>query len=265
MIPGVYLAKRKNGVLYYRSSITYKNKHISLGSFETETAANHAYNDAHSLLGCTLGLTDSFHDMALPFEKIVVLINFRDNNVYIRNPIYLQKRYFEYYLTKTIIYKFDIDDLFYYSEHKISIRKGHLFVADYGMQVNLASRYGIRNHAVQNRDYKFINGDPFDYRYENIEIINRYNGVMRVSKNNHILYKSYIHIKGNCIIGYYETETEAAIAYNKAVDFLSHTSYSKDYTQNYIDNIAPSMYADIYTLIHLPSKLLLLEKSDYRH
>ncbi len=258
MMPGVYLARKKNGTLYYRSSITYKNKHISLGSYKTETAANHAYKDALSLLESSIKLTDSFHHMTLSFEKIVVLINFRDNNVYIRNPIYLQKRYFEYYLTKSIIYKFDIDDLFYYSEHKISMRNGHLFVADYGMQVNLANRYGIRNHAVRDRDYRFINGDSFDYRYENIDIINRYNGVLRIIKNNHILYKSYIHIKGNYIIGYYETETEAAIAYNKAADFLSHTTCSRSYTQNYIDHVAPSVYADIYTLIQLPAKLLQL-------
>ena len=36
MLPGVYKAARKDGTLYYRCSITYQNKHISLGSFEKE-------------------------------------------------------------------------------------------------------------------------------------------------------------------------------------------------------------------------------------
>ena len=53
-------------------------------------------------------------------------------------------------------------------------RGGHLFVADYGMQVNIASRYGIKNFAVENRDYRFVNGNDHDFRYANIEILNTY-------------------------------------------------------------------------------------------
>ena len=40
MLPGVYIAYKKNGTAYYRASITYRNKHISLGSFHTEEDAN---------------------------------------------------------------------------------------------------------------------------------------------------------------------------------------------------------------------------------
>ena len=43
MLPGVYKAARKDGTLYYRCSITYQNKHISLGSFEKEETAHLAY------------------------------------------------------------------------------------------------------------------------------------------------------------------------------------------------------------------------------
>ena len=35
MLPGVYQAKKKDNTIYFRSSITYSGKHISLGSFET--------------------------------------------------------------------------------------------------------------------------------------------------------------------------------------------------------------------------------------
>ena len=37
---GVYEAISKNGTIYYRASLTYRNKHISLGSFETEQEAH---------------------------------------------------------------------------------------------------------------------------------------------------------------------------------------------------------------------------------
>ena len=62
-------------------------------------------------------------------------INVRDNGIYIKNPIYLKKGFFLYYLTEEEILKFDVDDLFYYSEHKIMRRGNHFFVSDFGMQV----------------------------------------------------------------------------------------------------------------------------------
>ena len=46
MLPGVYLATKKDGTVYYRSSITYRSKHISLGSFSTEEDAHCAYRCA---------------------------------------------------------------------------------------------------------------------------------------------------------------------------------------------------------------------------
>ena len=49
MKAGVYLATKKDGSIYYRSSITFKNKHISLGSFSTEDDANNAYLEALEL------------------------------------------------------------------------------------------------------------------------------------------------------------------------------------------------------------------------
>ena len=39
MPAGVYTAYKKDGTVYYRSSITHKNKHISLGSFSSENEA----------------------------------------------------------------------------------------------------------------------------------------------------------------------------------------------------------------------------------
>ena len=34
-LPGVFTARKKDGTLYYRASITHKKKHISLGSYKT--------------------------------------------------------------------------------------------------------------------------------------------------------------------------------------------------------------------------------------
>ena len=93
------------------------------------------------------------HSESLPFEKVVILINYRDNNIYIKNPIYLFNNYFVYYLNQSTILKFDKDDLFYYSSHKIQYRGGHLFVSDYGMQYNILNRYGIKPYAVKGKDY----------------------------------------------------------------------------------------------------------------
>ena len=121
MLQGVYTAVRKDGTIYYRSNITYKSKHISLGSFDSELSASRAYATASTiLLKETNSIEDSyFHTHALAFDKIVTLINFRDNGMYIKTPIYLRKNYFSYYLDISHELKFDIDDLFYYSEHRI--------------------------------------------------------------------------------------------------------------------------------------------------
>ena len=46
MATGVYKTTKKDGSVYYRVSITYKNKHISIGSYDDEflaSAKNHAF------------------------------------------------------------------------------------------------------------------------------------------------------------------------------------------------------------------------------
>ena len=50
MLQGVYTAARKDGTIYYRSNITYKSKHISLGSFDSELSASRAYATASTIL-----------------------------------------------------------------------------------------------------------------------------------------------------------------------------------------------------------------------
>lgn len=218
--------------------------------------AHAAYLEAGSIIkDPSLTLEDYSQHRILPLEKWVTLVNFRDNNYYFATPIYIKKKYFEYYLTPAIVLKFDIDDLFYYSTRTIMKRGGHFFVADYGMQVNILNRYGIKNYAVRNRDYRFVNDDIYDYRYENIEIINRYNGVCRIHKNGKFFYRVKIHIIGNYTVGTYDTETEAAIAYNKAVDILKKAGVTKQFVPNYLEGLSPFVYADIYSRITISPKV----------
>lgn len=267
-LPGVFTAAKQDGTKYYRVSITYKNKHISLGSYDDIQTASQAYAAASGILRGDALQTPVFDtanytkavsvypdNCPLSFEKWVILVNFRDNGIYFKTPIYLFKKFFLYFLSPERILKFNADDLFYYSKHKIMARGGYLFVNDYGMQVNILTHYGIKSHAVCGRDYIFINGDHNDFRYENITVINRYYGVQSFIKNGRTAYKVKIHINGDCVVGTYYTENEAAVAYNKAVDLLASKGIIRNYPSNYIEDISSIEYAKIYNSIRISKKL----------
>ena len=262
-LPGVYKTKLKNGTVSYRSSLTFQNKHISLGSFSDEESAHTAYTTARMLL---LEQEYYLHDYdpasCLPFEKWVCLINLRENKIYFSTPIYLMKSYFIYYLAPDLELKFSLDDLFYYASHKIMKRNGHLFVADYGMQVNLYSRYGIKNYAVRGKDYEFVNQDPYDFRMENIRVLNTYYGVDKVTHKGKVLYRARIHIRSYYVIGFFPSALEAAIAYNKAIDVLSKNGIQKNYTMNYIDEVSAPAYAGIYNDIVIPENILKIRNTN---
>lgn len=165
---GVFRAEKKDGTVYYRASLTKNGKHISLGSFPDALQAHRAYEQGLLLLSDPSLTLQSYEKVSpLSFEKWVSLINLRDNGLYIGNPIYLGQQLFYYYLSPHHVLKFDMEDLFYYSSHKIMCRGNHYFVADYGMQQTLTSRYGIKSYGVTGVDYCFVNGDPTDFRREN--------------------------------------------------------------------------------------------------
>lgn len=256
-LPGVFPAQKKNGSVYYRSSVTYRSKHISLGSYSTGQQAHQAYLDAGKILDSKETLfPEDYTNCSLSFSKWVVLTNFKNNGLYIKTPIYLQSNYFHYYLSQMDVLLFDADDLFYYSNHSIMRRGNHLFVSDYGMQVNIASRYGIKNFAVKDRDYRFVNGDDHDFRYSNIEIINPFYGVSQITDKFSPFYLTKIHVNGDWIVGKYATETEAAIAYNKAADLLIKKGIGKTYSQNYLSELSPSDYEKIYQKVSLEPRFL---------
>lgn len=249
MLPGVYPAVKSDGTPYFRASLTFRSKHISLGSFSTEAAANRAYRQGKKILtGKSVQIDDhASFPASLPLDKLISLLNFRDRSLYFKTPIYLRNNYFEYYLSKEMILKFDIDDLFFYSSHKIQRRGNHLFVSEYGMQTGILTRYGIKAYAVAGKDYVFANGDETDYRYANILIKNAYYGVEQLGEGPAASFKTRIHINGNYIVGVYDTAEKAAIAYNKAVDLAKDAGLQRNYSQNYLESLSAREYAEIYT------------------
>jgi len=272
MASGVYPSDKKDGTRYWRSSVTHKGKHISLGSFGSEEEAERAYKEACFVLRSSEeelseppGISDySEGKRALPFAKWVALVNFRDNGIYCRGPIYLRKGYFEYYLSATEDYRFGPDDLFYYTHHSIQKRGGHLFVADYGMQVSVLSRYGVKPYSVPGRDYYFKNGDEKDLRPGNLVVVNRYAGVVKEKKGASEFFVTRINLgKGSTVVvGRYDTEEEAAVAYNKAVDFLAAAGSERAYTPNYIEDISPAKYRVLYAGVRIRETAIL---KSYHH
>ena len=258
---GVYTTKKKDGSTYYRVSLTYKRKHISLGSYNEEEIAQKVYEEGRLIIDSTDIKLENYSDnMLIPYNKFVCLINFRDNGIYFSTPIYLRKQYFEYHLSKNIMLKFDRDDLFFYASHTIQQKGGYLFISDYGSQYKILGRYGVKPFAVYERDYVMVNGDIYDYRYSNIKILNNYTGVLHKTDKNKDYYEAVIHIIGNYIVGHYDTEIQAAVAYNKAVDTLHARGITKNYTKNYIVSLKKEEYLDMYNKVKISDKIINYEK-----
>ncbi len=253
---GVCRSKKRNGTVYFRVSITYKGRHISLGSSESIETAAMIYEEASHLRDSGDGVDEYTSYRYISFDKYLTIINYRDNGVYFHNPIYLHQRYFSYFLDRDTELKFDTDDLFFYSQHRIQRRGGHLFVENYGAQMSLFSRYGIHPFAVANKDYRFKNGDVLDFRYANIEIINRYLGVELIENTIPRKYRSFIHVNGYYNLGVFSSEDRAAIAFNKARSFLREKGRNKDTPANYISDMPEEEYREIYESIELPESFL---------
>ncbi len=258
MAKGIFTAKKKDGSIYFRSSINRQGKKISLGSFSSEKSASKAYKEAVFIFGNKNVSLINYRNYieVLPFQKVVSLVNLRDNGIYFKTPIYLRGSYFSYYLSSDIELKFDNEDLFYYSSHTIMKRGGHLFVNDYGTQYSLNARYGIKQYGISGRDFKFVNNDNLDYRYENILIINKFIGVSKIEKITGNTFQVHIHINGNFFLGSFDNEIYAAICYNKGVDIAQSHGIFKSFTKNYIESIDSVEYKSIYSEISLPKKYI---------
>lgn len=107
---GVFEASKKDGSVYYRASITYRSKHISLGSYSNEADAAAAYEEAVQVLSKKTHridrelLTSSYKKgkNKLDFDKYITLINFRDNGIYLKT-LYISSRHiYSISLKKTV-------------------------------------------------------------------------------------------------------------------------------------------------------------------
>ena len=82
MPTGVYIAKKKDNTEYYRVSFTFKNKHISLGSFDDIKKAEKVYKNAVAIINDSseymvnpeLHTTTYNASLAIPFDKFITLI-----------------------------------------------------------------------------------------------------------------------------------------------------------------------------------------------
>jgi hypothetical protein len=146
--------------------------------------------------------------------------------------------------------------MFFYGEHKIQVRGGYYFICDYGSQYNILARYGIKNYAKKGTDYMFSNHNEDDFRYENIRIINEYVGVKDISDAIRKQYECMIHIRGNYIVGRYDDEIHAAVAYNKAVDILAAKGIRKKYSKNYIQSLSSEEYKKIYENVSISDRIM---------
>ena len=88
------------------------------------------------------------------------------------------------------------------------------------------------------------------------------NSILEIGGN--LTYNSYIHMRddtsklivnGDFIVGRYNTEARAAIAYNKAVDIVKKQGYDKNYDFNYIEGLSPAQYAQMYSECSISDKL----------
>ena len=253
---GIFKTTKKDGTVYYRASITFRGKHISIGSSESEAEAVSMYETAVRVVKGDCVVEEYFNYPDIPFKKYITLINFRDHGMYIKNPIFLRKSYFSYYLDPELELKFDMEDLFYYSEHAIMRRGRHLFVSAYGMQENILGRYGIGSFAVPGRDYIFVNGDDTDFRYSNIKVINPYSGIKAVTEGMTTFYETKIHLNGDWKLGRFPSMELAAVAYNKALDEARKHGLKPRSSYIYLEDLNARQYAELYSSVKLPRKYL---------
>ena len=248
-----------NDTVNYKTYFTHNKKKLSLGTFKTSDIANTAILEATKIINeKERNLDESYINSfkVLDYKKVVTICNFRDNNKFIKNPIYIYKDYFKYYLSSDLFLVFDTKDLFFFSSYKIYKRGKYIYTQDNISQQNILSRFGIQNHSVSGRDYIFKNGNVYDFRKQNLQVLNSYKGVTQKIKEYETIYITTIFKDKNIVVGHYNSELEAAIAYNKAGDLLINLGLKKDFIKNEINFITKSEYNEIYNNIIVSDVLL---------
>ena len=68
----------------------------------------------------------------------------------------------------------------------------------------------------------------------------------------------WLKYNGSVIVGRYDNEIVAAIAYNKAANLLKDKGFKRNYELNYIDELNETEYIDIFNKAKLSKKFLRL-------
>ena len=89
----------------------------------------------------------------------------------------------------------------------------------------------------------------------NIEIINSYTGVYAVKRSVYTKYTARILVNGLYTIGTYDTEIEAAVAYNKAADIINKALPKKRFSLNYIESMSAQEYAMMYIKLPISDRI----------
>lgn len=238
----------------YRVYYLFHSKKVYIGLYPSLTLAKQAYAFAEELLQSCWGIED-LKEAKISFLKCVSLINLRDHNMYLTSPIYVHDNYFDYYLSTELKLIFDLQDLFFFSTNKIHKRGNYIYIENSVSQTSILNRFHIPPNSVYNVDYYLINGNRYDFRRKNICVINHYIGVSREIKYKEEVYVARIIQKVPLVIGHYNSELKAAIAYNKAAELIMSKDSSKYYKLNQIDYLTSTEYNAIYEALPISPRL----------
>ena len=244
----------------YRVYYLYKTKKIYIGLYNTYEEALWAYEFVEKLFTSDLSLNEYSNSCPIPFEKFVACINFRVTHMYFKTPIYVYTDHFKYYLTPDLWLTFDLKDLLYFSTKRIHKRGDYLYTYIGDHQENILKRFGFNRPMTYLKDYTFLNGNRYDFRRKNIQVINHYYGVSLETKYNKPTYVTRITLnKGTLVVGHYTSDMLAAIAYNKAVDLVTASLKEHNYPKNTFPFLTRQEYENLY--LSLPISKRLTHKS----
>ena len=240
----------------FRVYYLYKTKKIYLGLYNNSESASLAYDFVQQIFEGDLTVDAYTVDIPISFDKFISCINFRDSNFYFKTPIYVYKDCFKYYLKPDLVLTFDLKDLLFFSNTRIHKRRDYLYTYMGDHQENILRRFGFTKSMIYLKDYRFKNGDRYDFRRENIEVINHYYGVKKEKRYNQPTYVARIALQNTSLtIGHYETEIQAAIAYNKAADLVNYRLEDSPYPLNSFPFLTRQEYQDLYDELVISKRL----------
>ncbi len=248
----IYKKQSQHG-LKYRVYYTYASKKIYIGLYETLMLAEQVLAYVTHLMH-TPFTVDAFDCTLLSFPKFIELLNFKDHNIYFSAPIYLTQDAFKYYITPDTVLTFDMKDLFFFSNYRIHQRGNYFFINIGPQQENILHRFGILNYATYGIDYTTLNGDPLDLRRSNLQLLSHYRGVQYAPKHSKPCYVARVRHKQSIVVGHYEREVEAAVAYNKAMDYLVSVTPHLTYEPNEFPFLTRSEYQVLYDKVTISKR-----------